>query len=683
MKSSLSSSNPLLVAQGLPLFSEVRPEHVADALAERIRQARAVVQSAIDVRDPPTWENLVLPISDALDRLDVMWHVVSHFNAVVNTHEWRDAYNLGLPILTAFHTDLQQDERLFARYTALHESDLFNTLSPAQQTAVAHTLRDFRLGGVALPPEQRARFKDNQEAQATLSATFDDHVLDATQAFSLFVHDKEELDGLPLDVITKARETATQNGEEGYRLTLLFPCYQPVMRFAKNRQLRATLHRAYLTRASELAANPERDNAPIIRQLLNLREEEAHLLGFPHYGALSLVPKMAKSVDEVIAFLKNLAARAKPFAQRDLNALTEFARDQLNLTELLPHDLAFVSEKLKEQNYAFSDEEVRQYFPIEKVLAGLFSLTRELYGVTLVETPAQTWHPDVRHFELRDPADEVIGRVYLDLYARDTKQGGAWMGGALPLRRLSQDHAERPIAYLTMNFAGAVGGFPATLRHDDVTTLFHEFGHGLHHLLTHEATPGVSGMENFEWDAVELPSQFMENFCYEWETLQAMSEHIETKKPLPRELFDKMTRARHFQSGLFLLRQIEFALFDMLLHTLPAPVDYEKVLADVRREIAVVPTADYDRFANTFGHIFAGGYAAGYYSYLHAEVLSSDVYSFFEKQDTYRHTLGQKFRDELLGRGSARPALESFIAFCGRAPNQEAFLRHHGLVENA
>ncbi|MCL2308583.1 MAG: M3 family metallopeptidase [Proteobacteria bacterium] len=726
----------MLVPSGLPRFSDIRSEHVAPALAQRLQEAREAVERVVACNEAPTWENLAAPLAESFDRLDQMWGAVSHLNAVVSTPELRDAYNTGLPLLTAFHSEVSQDARLFARYRALRDGALFATLPEAQQKAIDNALRDFHLGGVDLPEPQRARFKALQEEKAQLSATFDDHLLDATQDFSLLVTDEKELAGLPPDVVAEARAQAVKNGQTGWRLTLLAPCYRPVMQYAEHRPLRAALHRAYATRASELGVDPARDNAALIRRLLTLRAEQAELLGYPHYGAVSLVPKMADNVDEVLTFLGDLAKRVRPFAERDLATLRTFARETLGLDELMPWDVAFASEKLKQRDYAFSDQEVRAYFQEEKVLRGLFRVIETLFGLTVCATPKETWHSDVRHFELCDevkavslqaqplftlsprgrgcpegagegdgqpfdpspPAplpqgeggvnnDELVGRFYLDLYAREKKQGGAWMDGALPLRVIRdqiQNPIQKPVVYLTCNFPAPVDGKPATFTHDDVLTLFHEFGHGLHQLLTREPTPGVSGLEGFEWDAVELPSQLMENFCWEWEVVEAMSGHVETGAPLPRALFDKMLAARHFQAGLTLLRQIEFGLFDMRLHaTQPAPNlahNARAVLNEVRREVAVLPYADYDRFENSFGHIFAGGYAAGYYSYLWAEVLSSDAYSLFEEAGTLSAAVGRRLRDEILGRGSVRNALQSFIAFRGRPPQMDAFLRHNGII---
>jgi len=674
-------NNPLLVTSGLPDFSKIEPAHVLPALHQRLGEARAIIERVVAESEPPCWQNLAQPLSDALDCLEQMWGAVSHLNAVVSSQELRDAYNTGLPLLAEFHSAMAQDTRLYARYQALRDSGVFAALSEAQQVAIDKTLRDFRLGGVALAEPQRSRFQTIQKEIAETSATFDDHVMDATHDYSLLITDSDELAGLPPDVIEEARVQAEKNNEQGWRFTLLAPCYRPVMQYAEHRLLRAALHKAYATRASELGTRPERDNGALIDRLLLLREEEAHLLDFPHFGALSLVPKMAQSVEEVIAFLNDLAQKARPFAERDWATLTAFARQELGLLELKPWDVAYASEKLKERDYAFSDQEVRAYFPEHKVLDGLFALVKALYGLDIRETPCSSWHNDVRHFELhREKDQQLVGRFYLDLYAREKKQGGAWMNGALPLR-IHHDEKQTPVVYLTCNFSSPVGGKPATLTHDEVLTLFHEFGHGLHHLLTREATPGVSGMEGFEWDAVELPSQLMENFCWEWHIVESMSAHVDTGAPLPRTLFDRMQAARHFQSGMFLLRQIEFGLFDMLIHTQKSPVDVRTTLQQVRDRIAVVSYADYDRFQNSFGHIFAGGYAAGYYSYLWAEVLSSDVYSVFEEHEQPLRAIGRKLCDEILARGSVRSAQASFVAFRGRPPQIEAFLRHNGLLE--
>ena len=543
-------------------------------------------------------------------------------------------------------------------------------------------LRDFRLGGAELPPPEKARLKAVQAELALLAAKFDDNLLDATNAWSLSVTDGNELAGVPESVVTEARAAAEADGKPGWKLTLRMPCYLPVLTHADSRTLRATMHRANATRASDLGASPAWDNGPAIRRLLLLRREAANILGYPDFAALSLVPKMAKSVDEVLAFLRDLARRARPYAERDDAELRAFAAAELDLPDLAPWDRAYASEKLKAKRFSFSEQQVRRYFPEAKVLEGLFRVTETLYGVSIREGKATAWHPDVRFFDVVDGSGALIGQFYLDNYARPGKQGGAWQDDAINLRRAGP-HVQHPVAYLTCNLSPPSGGEPATFTHDEVITLFHEFGHGLHQLLTRVDVAGVSGIQGVEWDAVELPSQFMENFCWEWEVVSRMTAHVDTGAPLPRELFDRMLAARNFQSGLATLGQIESGLFDMLLHSAYDPAGSEApqdVLDAVRREVAVVPRAPYDRFMHSFSHIFAGGYAAGYYSYKWAAVLSADAFSVFEEDGVQWPAAGGRFRDEVLARGGSRDAMESFVAFRGRAPQLDALLRHNGMT---
>jgi len=680
-----AAANPLLAFPELPRFDEVRAEHVGPAIDTLLAAARATVDQVGGGVSPPTWQTLVEPLEDALDRLDRAWSAVNHLNAVVSTPALRDAYHEVLPKVTAFFTDLGQDARLHARYKLLRASAAWQLLSATEQRVIDNELRDFRLSGAELPDAQKARFKAVEEELAELSAQFDDHVLDATNAWSLVVDDAAMLGGVPRDVVDAAREEAERDGEAGYKLTLRMPCYQPLMQYADNRDLRATLHRAYVTRASELGADAAWDNTAIIARTLALREEAARLLGYANYAEVSLVPKMAGSPAEVLAFLRDLAARARPFAVRDLRELEEFAATELALPKLEPWDYAYASEKLKSARYAFSEQQVKEYFPEPKVVAGLFHVVETLYGVRIREASAPVWHADVRFFEIRDSADTLVGQFFIDSHARTGKQGGAWMDDSINRRKLPVG-AQHPVAYLTCNFAAAVGGKPALLTHDNVITLFHEFGHGLHLLLTGIDTPGASGMQGVEWDAVELPSQFMENFCWEWDVVRNMSAHVDTGEPLPRELFDKMLASKNFQSGMDMMRQVEYGLTDMLLHSAfdasgrqgtPTPAELEWT---VRGEVGVLPSAPYDRHLDSFGHIFAGGYAAGYYSYKWAEVLSADAYSLFEETGVLSPHTGARFRDEVLARGGSRPALESFVAFRGRPPQIDALLRHNAMT---
>jgi oligopeptidase A len=686
-----TQSNPLLDLCGLPRFDAIRPEHISPAVDELVAHARAAAEEvATDSRDA-TWATVVAPLDDALDRIERAWGAVHHLNAVVSTPPLRDAYHANLPKITAFYTDQAQDERLYARYKALAASPAFAALDAARRKLVDNELRDFRLGGADLPPAQKARLKDIEEALADLSARFDDNVLDATNDFALYIDDKEKarLAGIPADVLAAAGEAAREDGRNGWKLTLRMPCYRPVMTYADDRTLRATLHRAYATRASELGATAEWDNTPIIAQILELRREAAQLLGFADFAELSLVPKMAKDTREVLAFLEDLARRAKPHARKDYAELTAFAREHLGRATLEAWDLAYAAEKLKESRYAFSDEEVRAYFPEDRVVGGLFRLVETLYGVEIRQGDAPTWHETVRFFDIWGRDGSLVGQFYLDLYARPGKQGGAWMDDAINRRRVGA-RVQHPVAYLTCNFQAPVGDGvsrkPATFTHDEVLTLFHEFGHGLHQLLTEIDVPGVSGIQGVEWDAVELPSQFMENFCWEWDVVAPMTAHVDTGEPLPRELFDKMRAAKNFQSGMDMVRQLEYGLFDMRIHSTLDPRGRgapQEVLDAVRREVAVAPRPAYDRFIHSFGHIFAGGYAAGFYSYKWAEVLSADAFSLFEEGGVLSPTTGTRFREEILARGGSRPALESFVAFRGRLPQIDALLRHNGMMTSA
>ena len=676
------NANPLLDFRGLSRFDAIRAEHVTPAVDPLIAAARAAVGAVASDSRPATWDTVAEPLAEPLDRLDRAWGAVRHLNAVVSTPELRGVYHANLPKVTAFSTDLAQDLRLFARYRELAASPSFATLDAAKRKAITNELRDFRLGGAELPAAQKARLKAVEEELALLSARFDDHLLDATNAWALYITDRNELAGVPDRVLAAARAAASAEGKPGWKLTLHMPCYLPVLSYADNRALRATLHRAYAARASDLGASPSWDNGPVIGRLLELRHEAALLLGYANFAAVSLVPKMAKSVDEVLGFLRDLARRAKPFADRDYAELQAFARTDLGLADLAPWDMAYASEKLKAKRFAFSEQEVRRYFPEAKVLAGLFRVAETLYGISVRESRAATWHADVRFFDVNDASGALIGQFYLDNYARPGKQGGAWQDDAINRRRTGA-RIQHPVAFLTCNLSASTDGSPATFTHKEVITLFHEFGHGLHQLLTRVEVAGVSGIQGVEWDAVELPSQFMENFCWEWDVLRQMTAHVDTGEPLPRALFDRMLAARNFQSGLTTLRYVEFGLFDMLLHSVHDPRGGESpqtVLDAVRQEVAVVPWASYDRFMHSFAHIFAGGYAAGYYSYQWAAVLSADAFSAFEEAGVLSPAAGSRFRDEVLARGGSRDAMESFVAFRGRPPQLDALLRHNGMV---
>jgi oligopeptidase A len=675
------TANPLLDFSGLPRFAEIGPEHVGPAVDALIADARATIDRVATLTEPPGWENFVQPLSDTLDRLGRAWGQVAHLNAVVNTPALREAYNANLPKVASFHTELGQDERLFSRYRALADAPDFASLDAARKKLIENTLRDFRLSGAELPVDRKARFKAIEEELSQLSSRFEDNVLDATNDYGLFIDDAAKLSGIPADVQETAKKVAEEDKKPGWKLTLRAPCYQPVMQYADDRSLRETLYRAYATRASEFG-KADWDNSALIDRIVVLRRESAALLGYKSYAEVSLVPKMARDPAEVLAFLRDLGSRAKPFAERDMAELRAFARDRLGLSELAAWDIPYASEKLRQERYSFSDQEVKAYFPEDRVLAGMFRVVEAIFGITIRASSASVWHPSVRFFDVLDREGTVVGQFYLDLYARAAKRGGAWMDDAINRRRNGAT-PHHPVAYLTCNLSAPVNDRPALFTHDEVTTLFHEFGHGLNLLLTQVDVAGVSGLEGVEWDAVELPSQFMENYCWEWEVLKHMSAHFDTGLPLPRPLFDKMLAARNFQSGMQTVRQLEMALFDMHLHH-----DFEanagsvlELVWTIRDEVAVVPRPVEDRgLPHGFSHIFAGGYAAGYYSYKWAEVLSADAYSLFEEQGVLSPAAGGRFRDEVLARGGSRPALESFIAFRGRGPQIDALLRHNGML---
>ena len=693
--------NPLLASDSLPLFDQVQPEHVGPAVELLLAEANAALQSVTAPDFPANWQAIASVLDVATERIGRAWGTVGHLNSVADTPELRAAYNAALPKVTEFWTRLGADEKLYAKYKAIDPV----SLNAEQCQARKNALRDFVLGGAELTGAARARFAAIQERQAELSQKFSENALDATDGFSYYASG-QELEGIPEDVRQTALIAAQAQGREGYKLSLKMPCYLPVMQFANDSRLRQTLYRAYVTRASEQVEVDQRkfDNTALIHEMLALRKEEAQLLGYRNFGELSLVPKMAQSPERVIEFLRDLGQRARPFAQQDLADLREFAAGQLNLPDPQPWDLPYVSEKLKEARFDFSEQEVKRYFPLPKVLAGLFKIVETLFDVVVRADTAPVWNPGVVFYRIErcvpgagTPSSDtnsaqLVGQFYLDPSARSGKRGGAWMDDVRSRwLRPDKNVLQTPVAHLVCNFAdGAVTGGvhqPALLTHDDVTTLFHEFGHGLQHMLTQVNERHVSGISGVEWDAVELPSQFMENFCWEWDVLRHMTAHVDTGAPLPRALFDRMVAARNFQSGMQTLRQIEFSLFDMLLHTTHNPADdIMALLNQVRDEVAVVRPPVWSRTAHTFSHIFAGGYAAGYYSYKWAEVLSADAYAAFEEtagKDGLPNTeTGRKYREAILEAGGSRPAMESFLAFRGREPQLEALLRHQGMAKN-
>lgn len=675
------SANPLLDFSGLPRFSEIKPEQVTPAVDQLLQEARATVARLGAGLSSPDWDNFVEPLCDATERLGRCWGIVGHLNAVMNTPQLRDVYNENIPKLSAFWSELGQNLALFATFKKLKQHPDYSEYNAARKKIVENNLRDFKLSGAELPEALKPHFSGIESQLAELAARFEQNVLDATDAFALYLEDESALSGVPEDVRAMFAASARAEDRAGFKLNLQFPCYLPIMQYADNRQLRQTLYDAYVRRAAEFGA-AELDNSPVIRQILRLDQEQARMLGFANYAELSLSTKMAHDPAQVIAFLRDLAQRARPFALKDRAELEAFAREQLGMEHLEAWDLSYVSEKLRVARYAFSDQEVKQYFPEAKVIAGLFEVVHTLFGVEVRAAEAPVWHPDVGYFEiLRDGS--VIGSFYFDLHARAGKRSGAWMDDARGRRR-KPDQLQTPVAYLTCNFSGPVEGRPALFTHDEVTTLFHEFGHGLHHMLTQVDELSVSGINGVEWDAVELPSQFMENFCWEWDVLQGMSQHVDSGASLPRALYDKMIAAKNFQSGMQTARQLEFSLFDMLLYSDfdAEQGDWLQLLEVVRQEVAVNFPPAYNRFVNSFGHIFAGGYAAGYYSYKWAEVLSADAYGAFEEAGGANPQTGERFWREILAVGGSRPALESFRAFRGRDPQIDALLRHAGMVDS-
>lgn len=674
-----TSPNPLLSAQALPLFDAIRPEHVTPALDVLLADAEAALDTAVAPDTPADYDTLSKVLSVATERLGCAWGAVGHLKGVADTPELRAAFNENLPRITEFYTRQGADERLYAKYKAIAASPSAATLSAPRQQALSHWLRDFVLSGAELQGEAKARFAAIQEQMADLGQKFSEHVLDATDSFTYYAT-TDELAGVPDDVKAATRAAAQAEGKDGHKLTLHMPVYLPVMQYADNRALREQLYTAYVTRACE-AGPPERDNGPVMAELLRLRQEEATLLGYPSYADVSLVPKMAESPAQVLTFLRDLARRARPYAERDLAELREFAATELGLSDLQSWDSAYASEKLKEARYAFSDQAVKQYFTEPKVLDGLFRIIETLFEVAIRPDTAPVWHPSVRFYRI-ERAGQLVGQFYLDPYARPGKRPGAWMDDVKG-RWLRPDTGvlQTPVAHLVCNFSTPVGDKPALLTHDEVQTLFHEFGHGLHHMLTQVSELGVSGISGVEWDAVELPSQFMENFCWEWEVLKHMTAHVDTGEPLPRALFDKMTAAKNFQSGMMTLRQVEFSLLDMRLHAEPgSDARVQQVVDEVRDEVAVMKPPAFNRFQHTFSHIFAGGYSAGYYSYKWAELLSADAWSAFEEEGVLNPETGRRYRREILEAGGARDAIDNFKAFRGREPNIDALLRHQGMA---
>ena len=672
------SDNVLLHLGEEPRFDQIKTEDIKPALQTAITEAREQI-AAIKAQTHTDWANTVEKLTDITERVGRIWSVVSHLNSVVDTPELRAVYNELMPEITIFFTEIGQDIELYNRFKIIKNSAEFDTLSPAQQTKLNHDLRDFVLSGAELPPEQQAELAQLQTEGAQLGAKFAQNIQDATDAFGIYFDDAAPLAGIPEDSLAMFAAAAQSEGKTGYKIGLQIPHYLAVIQYADNRELREQIYRAYVTRASELSDDGKFDNTANIDRTLENALKTAKLLGFKNYAELSLATKMADTPEQVLNFLHDLARRAKPFAEKDFAEIKAFARENLNIEDPQSWDLSYAAEKLRQAKYAFSEAEVKKYFPISKVLAGLFAQIKKLYGIELAEKTVPVWHKDVRYFELKQDG-QTIGGVYMDLYAREGKRGGAWMDGYKSRRRFADGALQLPTAYLVCNFTPPVGDKEARLSHDEIITLFHETGHGLHHLLTQVDEVGVSGINGVEWDAVELPSQFMENFVWEYDVLAQMSSHEETGAVLPKELFDKMHAAKNFQRGMFLVRQMEFALFDMEIYHQEDEgrlKEWPQILDKVRQEVAVTQPPAYNRFALSFSHIFAGGYSAGYYSYAWAEVLSADAYAAFEESDDVAET-GRRFWKEILAVGGSRSAAESFKAFRGREPSLDALLRHSG-----
>ncbi|MDC7825953.1 oligopeptidase A [Pseudomonas sp. BLCC-B13] len=681
----MTAANPLLQDFDLPPYSQIKPEHVEPAVEQVLADSRVAIAELLKTQQAsPSWDGLVLALDELNARLGRAWGPVSHLNAVCNNAELRAAYEACLPKLSEYWTEMGQNKPLFEAYDALAKSPAAAGFDVAQKTILDHALRDFRLSGIDLPAEQQKRYGEIQMKLSELASRFSNQLLDATQAWTKHITDEAALAGLTDSAKAQMAQAAQAKELDGWLITLEFPSYYAVMTYADDRALREEVYTAYCTRASDQGPNAgQHDNGPVMAEILDLRQELARLLGFAHYSELSLASKMAESTEQVLHFLRDLAVRSKPFAEQDLAELKAFAAEQ-GVNDLQSWDVGYFSEKLRQQRYSISQEEVRAWFPIDKVLSGLFAIVQKLYGIEINELKEfDTWHPDVRLFEIRENGAHV-GRFFFDLYARANKRGGAWMDGARDKRRAADGSLVSPVANLVCNFTPAVGGKPALLTHDEVTTLFHEFGHGLHHLLTRVEHAGASGINGVAWDAVELPSQFMENWCWEPEGLALISGHYETGEALPQALLDKMLAAKNFQSGLMMVRQLEFSLFDFELHATHGDGrSVLQVLEGIRDEVAVVRPPAFNRFANSFAHIFAGGYAAGYYSYKWAEVLSADAFSRFEEEGVLNPATGRAFREAILARGGSQEPMVLFVDFRGREPSIDALLRHLGLSQEA
>ena len=677
-------TNPLLEKSDLPQFSKIKPEHIQPAVEQLIQECRKTTEQVLN-QPNFSWENFCQPLAEVNERLSRAWSPVSHLNAVKNSPELREVYQACLPLLAEYGTWVGQHQGLYNAYLQLKNSAEFANYSQAQKKAIENSLRDFELSGISLPPEQQKRYGEIVTRLSELNSQFSNNVLDATMGWEKIVTDENQLKGLPESALQAAKQSAQNKGIEGYRFTLEIPSYLPVMTYCENRQLREEMYRAFVTRASEQGPNAGKwDNSAVMEEILTLRVELAKLLGFEHYTDLSLATKMAENPQQVFDFLENLAVRCKPQGEKELAELEEFCKTTENVTALEPWDITFYSEKQKQAQYSINDEELRPYFPEDRVLSGLFELIKRIFNIRAVERfGVDTWHKDVRFFDLIDETDEVRGSFYLDLYAREHKRGGAWMDDCIGRKRKADGSLQKPVAYLTCNFNAPIGDQPALFTHDEVTTLFHEFGHGIHHMLTQIDIGEVAGINGVPWDAVELPSQFLENWCWEEQALAFISGHYQTGEPLPKEKLTQLLKAKNFQAAMFVLRQLEFGLFDFRLHHNYQPNKADQILdqlKSVKQQVAVIKGVEWARTPHSFSHIFAGGYAAGYYSYLWAEVLSADAYSRFEEEGIFNPTTGKSFLDEILTRGGSEEPMTLFERFRGRKPTLDALLRHKGIA---
>lgn len=676
-------TNPLLQMSGLPPFSQIRPEHIEPAIDQALAESRAQVEQLLAANQHYTWDNLVQPLEEAEERLGRIWSPVSHMNSVVNSDELRAAYNACLPKLSDYATEMGQHEGLFHAFKQIAAGPEYEQLDTAQKKIIDNALRDFRLSGIELPKDKQGRYKEIMQALSALNSKFGENILDATNAWKVQISDEARLSGLPESARAMARQVAEREGLEGWVFNLEFPSYLPVMTYADDRELRREIYTAYVTRASDqVPHDPQYDNTRVMEEILALRHEAAQLLGFDNYAEHSLATKMAQSTDQVLAFLNDLAERSLPLARQELDEVRAFARERHGMDALEAWDITYYSEKLQQHKYAISQEALKPYFPEDKVLSGMFAVVERLYGVQISErSDVDVWHQDVRFFEISD-AGGVRGQFYLDLYARPNKRGGAWMDDCVT-RMKTASGVQAPVAYLTCNFSSPIGDDPALFTHDEVLTLFHEFGHGLHHMLTQVDYPSVAGIGGVPWDAVELPSQFMENWCWQKEALDDIAGHYQTGEPLPDALFDKMIAAKNFQSAMQMVRQLEFSIFDFRLHLEYNPergARIYEILDEVRQQVAVMEPPSFNRFPHSFAHIFAGGYAAGYYSYKWAEVLSADAFAAFEEQGIFDRDTGLRFLAAILEQGGSREPMELFIEFRGREPSIDALLRHSGLA---